>query len=55
MKLPRLQVNGVEHNPPDPYRNLLSYLRFDVGLTGTYQRIQRAIEEAAEAMAGGKP
>ena len=30
-----LNVNGKERQAPDPERNLLSYLRFDLGLTGT--------------------
>ncbi len=30
-----LRVNGVEHELPRGDRNLLSYLRFDLGLTGT--------------------
>lgn len=30
-----LRVNGVEHELPRGERNLLSYLRFDLGLTGT--------------------
>jgi aerobic-type carbon monoxide dehydrogenase small subunit (CoxS/CutS family) len=30
-----LTVNGEPRECPDPRRNLLSYLRFDLGLTGT--------------------
>jgi aerobic-type carbon monoxide dehydrogenase small subunit (CoxS/CutS family) len=30
-----LRVNGAEHEVPRGDRNLLSYLRFDLGLTGT--------------------
>jgi aerobic-type carbon monoxide dehydrogenase small subunit (CoxS/CutS family) len=30
-----LRVNGTEHEAPQGDRNLLSYLRFDLGLTGT--------------------
>ena len=30
-----ISVNGVPHEAPDPSRNLLSYLRYDLGLTGT--------------------
>ncbi len=30
-----LNVNGERHEAADPRRNLLSYLRFDLGLTGT--------------------
>src|SRR5512135_1524110 len=33
--MPTVRVNGRDHEAPDPYRNLLSYLRFDLGLTGT--------------------
>jgi len=30
-----IHINGEERQAPDPERNLLSYLRFDLGLTGT--------------------
>ena len=30
-----IRVNGDAHDVSDPRRNLLSYLRFDLGLTGT--------------------
>jgi aerobic-type carbon monoxide dehydrogenase small subunit (CoxS/CutS family) len=30
-----LSVNGIEREAADPRRNLLSYLRFDLGLTGS--------------------
>lgn len=30
-----ISVNGEPHEAPDPGRNLLSYLRYDLGLTGT--------------------
>lgn len=33
--MPTIRVNGVEHPAPSGDRNLLSYLRFDLGLTGT--------------------
>ncbi len=31
----RLSINGEPHEAADTGRNLLSYLRFDAGLTGT--------------------
>ena len=31
----QLRVNGTDHDFPDPRRNLLSFLRFDLGLTGS--------------------
>lgn len=30
-----IRVNGEDREAPDPRRNLLSYLRYDLGLTGT--------------------
>jgi len=30
-----LRINGEEHTAADPRRNLLSFIRFDAGLTGT--------------------
>ncbi len=30
-----LHINGAQRQAPDPTRNLLSYLRFDLGLTGS--------------------
>ena len=30
-----LRINGEEHTADDPRRNLLSFIRYDVGLTGT--------------------
>ena len=30
-----LHINGVQRQVPEPGRNLLSYLRFDLGLTGS--------------------
>jgi aerobic-type carbon monoxide dehydrogenase small subunit (CoxS/CutS family) len=33
--LTSISVNGVPYEVPDPGRNLLSYLRYDLGLTGT--------------------
>lgn len=31
----KINVNGEEREAPNPGRNLLSYIRFDLGLTGT--------------------
>ena len=33
--MPSVTVNGEEQDAPDPGRNLLSFLRFDLGLTGS--------------------
>jgi aerobic-type carbon monoxide dehydrogenase small subunit (CoxS/CutS family) len=30
-----ININGVPHEAPDPGRNLLSFIRFDAGLTGS--------------------
>ncbi len=30
-----LRINGAEHTAADPRRNLLSFIRYDAGLTGT--------------------
>ena len=49
-----LNVNGEEHEA-DPQRNLLSFLRFDLGLTGTKYGCGEGACGACTVLVDGKP
>jgi len=48
-------VNGVERDAPRPERNLLSYLRFDLGLTGTKYGCGEGLCGACTVLVDGQP
>ena len=50
-----LNVNGSAHEAPDPARNLLSYLRFDLGLTGTKYGCGEGLCGACTILVDGQP
>jgi nicotinate dehydrogenase subunit A len=50
-----ISVNGVPHEAPDPTRNLLSYLRYDLGLTGTKYGCGDGVCGACTILVDGQP
>ena len=50
-----LRVNGESHDAPRPGRNLLSYLRFDLGLTGTKYGCGEGLCGACTVLVDGQP
>ncbi len=50
-----LHVNGEEREAPDGGRNLLSYLRFDLGLTGTKYGCGEGLCGACTVLVDGQP
>src|SRR5919198_785280 len=50
-----LTVNGEAHEAPNPRRNLLSYLRFDLGLTGTKYGCGEGLCGACTVLVDGQP
>lgn len=48
-------VNGVERKAPHTERNLLSYLRFDLGLTGTKYGCGEGLCGACTVLVDGQP
>jgi aerobic-type carbon monoxide dehydrogenase small subunit (CoxS/CutS family) len=50
-----LHVNGESHETPDARRNLLSYLRFDLGLTGTKYGCGEGLCGACTVLVDGQP
>src|SRR5207245_4018174 len=48
-------VNGEERQASDPRRNLLSYLRFDLGLTGTKYGCGEGLCGACTVLVDGQP
>ncbi len=53
--MPSLTVNGTEHEAPDTRRNLLSYLRFDLGLTGTKYGCGEGLCGSCTVLVDGRP
>ena len=51
----RVFVNGDERAAADPRRNLLSYLRFDLGLTGTKYGCGEGLCGACTVLVDGQP
>jgi aerobic-type carbon monoxide dehydrogenase small subunit (CoxS/CutS family) len=50
-----LTVNGERHEAANPRRNLLSYLRFDLGLTGTKYGCGEGLCGACTVLVDGQP
>ncbi len=50
-----LHVNGDRQEAPGPQRNLLSYLRFDLGLTGTKYGCGEGLCGACTVLVDGQP
>ncbi|MGB2694007.1 MAG: (2Fe-2S)-binding protein [Dehalococcoidia bacterium] len=48
-------VNGEAQEAPEPLRNLLSYLRFDLGLTGTKYGCGEGLCGACSVLVDGQP
>ncbi len=53
--MPRLTVNGTEREAPGGDRNLLSYLRFDLGLTGSKYGCGEGLCGACTVLVDGQP
>jgi aerobic-type carbon monoxide dehydrogenase small subunit (CoxS/CutS family) len=53
--MPALEVNGQQREAPDGRRNLLSYLRFDLGLTGTKYGCGEGLCGACTVLVDGQP
>ncbi|HXH20414.1 MAG TPA: (2Fe-2S)-binding protein [Dehalococcoidia bacterium] len=50
-----IKVNGTETEVPDPSRNLLSFLRYDLGLTGTKYGCGEGLCGACTVLVDGRP
>ena len=50
-----LNINGSRHDAADPSRNLLSYLRFDLGFTGTKYGCGEGLCGACTILVDGQP
>ncbi len=50
-----INVNGEPREAPDPGRNLLSYLRYDLGLTGTKYGCGEGLCGACTVLVDGQP
>jgi aerobic-type carbon monoxide dehydrogenase small subunit (CoxS/CutS family) len=53
--MPNVTVNGVQHDVPDPARNLLSFIRYDIGLTGTKYGCGEGLCGACTVLVDGRP
>lgn len=53
--MPVIRVNGEVRQVPDPNRNLLSYIRYDVGLTGTKYGCGEGLCGACTVLVDGQP
>ena len=53
--MPQLHVNGEVREAPQGARNLLSYLRFDLGLTGTKYGCGEGLCGACTVLVDGQP
>lgn len=53
--MPTLTVNGLPHEAARGDRNLLSYLRFDLGLTGTKYGCGEGLCGACTVLVDGRP
>jgi aerobic-type carbon monoxide dehydrogenase small subunit (CoxS/CutS family) len=50
-----LRINGEPHEADDPSRNLLSFIRFDAGLTGTKYGCGEGVCGACTVLVDGQP
>ncbi len=50
-----IRVNGEEREAPNPERNLLSFLRYDLGLTGTKYGCGEGLCGACTVLVDGQP
>jgi len=50
-----LTINGTPHEAPDPRRNLLSFIRFEAGLTGTKYGCGEGLCGACTVLVDGQP
>src|SRR5579883_544187 len=53
--MPSIRVNGQERDTPDPERNLLSFIRYDLGLTGTKYGCGEGLCGACTVLVDGQP
>jgi aerobic-type carbon monoxide dehydrogenase small subunit (CoxS/CutS family) len=53
--MPSVSVNGSEREIPDTSRNLLSYIRYDLGLTGTKYGCGEGLCGACTVLVDGRP
>lgn len=53
--MPTLHVNGEERDAPDGARNLLSFIRFDLGLTGTKYGCGEGLCGSCTVLVDGQP
>jgi aerobic-type carbon monoxide dehydrogenase small subunit (CoxS/CutS family) len=53
--MPSINVNGSEAEVPDPNRNLLSFIRYDLGLTGTKYGCGEGLCGACTILVDGRP
>jgi aerobic-type carbon monoxide dehydrogenase small subunit (CoxS/CutS family) len=53
--MPSLTVNGTQHEASDTKRNLLSFLRFDLGLTGSKYGCGEGLCGACTVLVDGRP
>ena len=53
--MPTVTVNGEDKQASQPQRNLLSYLRYDLGLTGTKYGCGEGLCGACTVMVDGQP
>jgi aerobic-type carbon monoxide dehydrogenase small subunit (CoxS/CutS family) len=53
--MPSLTVNGTQHDANDLRRNLLSFLRFDLGLTGSKYGCGEGLCGACTVLVDGRP
>ena len=53
--MPTIVINGTAHDAADPSRNLLSFIRFDAGLTGTKYGCGEGVCGACTVLVDGQP
>ena len=53
--MPSMHINGEPVEAPDPARNLLSFIRFDAGLTGTKYGCGEGVCGACTVLVDGQP
>ena len=53
--MPTVTINGEVYEAPDPARNLLSFIRYDLGLTGTKYGCGEGLCGACSVLVDGRP